>query len=54
MVKFQNLLKPNMVTILLKQILHGKIPSFESEKVRLTAEVAENQTANLFSDTVNS
>jgi peptidyl-prolyl cis-trans isomerase D len=30
------------------------IPSFESEKARLTAEVQKAKTANLFSDTVNS
>ena len=32
----------------------ANIPSFESEKARLTAEVQKAKTANLFSDTVNS
>lgn len=32
----------------------AKLPSFESEKVRLTAEVEKAKLANLFSDTVNS
>ena len=32
----------------------AKFPSFESEKVRLTAEVEKTKLANLFSDTVNS
>ena len=31
-----------------------KLPSFENEKARLTAEVQKNKTANAFSDTVNS
>lgn len=31
----------------------AKVPSFESEKARLTAEVEKTKVANLFSDTVN-